>query len=59
MQLFRFIEKLGKKYEGFLDIINALLAMDNPPLVFTTSYGFDTEASLSESLTVYVFPLNT
>lgn len=41
--------------EGFLDIINALLAMDNPPLVFTTSYGFDTEASLSESLTVYGF----
>lgn len=41
--------------EGFLDIINALLDMEDPPLVFTTSYGFDTEASLSESLTVYVY----
>lgn len=27
--------------EGFLDIINSLLAMDNPPLVLTTSFGFD------------------
>lgn len=28
--------------------------MESPPAVFTTSYGFDTEASLSEGLTVYV-----
>lgn len=27
--------------DGFLDIINALLAMDSPPLVLTTSFGFD------------------
>lgn len=26
---------------GFLDIINALLAQDAPPLVLSTSYGFD------------------
>ncbi|EIN06455.1 subtilisin-like protein [Punctularia strigosozonata HHB-11173 SS5] len=38
--------------EGFLDIINALLAEQAPPQVFTTSYGFDTEAELSKSLTV-------
>ncbi|KIP05123.1 hypothetical protein PHLGIDRAFT_25225 [Phlebiopsis gigantea 11061_1 CR5-6] len=37
---------------GFLDIINALLAEPAPPLVLSTSYGFDTEASLAESLTV-------
>ncbi|KAI0031217.1 subtilisin-like protein [Vararia minispora EC-137] len=36
---------------GFLDIINALIAESNPPLVISTSYGFDTEASLSQSLT--------
>lgn len=39
---------------GFLDIINALLADPSPPLVISTSYGFDTEASLSESLSMYV-----
>ncbi|KAJ7700742.1 subtilisin-like protein [Mycena rosella] len=38
--------------EGFLDIINALIAEAAPPQVLTTSYGFDTEADLSESLTV-------
>ncbi|KIK63626.1 hypothetical protein GYMLUDRAFT_40692 [Collybiopsis luxurians FD-317 M1] len=38
--------------EGFLDSINFLLAQDSPPLVFSTSYGFDTEADLSLSLTV-------
>lgn len=27
--------------EGFLDIINFLLAQSNPPKVLTTSYGFD------------------
>ena len=27
--------------EGFLDIINSLLKEDNPPLVLTTSFGFD------------------
>jgi len=37
---------------GFLDIINALIAETSPPLVISTSYGFDTEADLSESLTV-------
>ena len=37
--------------EGFLDIINALLAESNPPQVISTSYGFDTEADLSLSLT--------
>ena len=26
---------------GFLDIINSLLKQDNPPLVLTTSFGFD------------------
>jgi tripeptidyl-peptidase I len=40
--------------DGFLDIINALLAEKAPPQVFTTSYGFDTEADLSLSLTTYV-----
>ncbi|KAJ7215326.1 subtilisin-like protein [Mycena haematopus] len=38
--------------EGFLDIITALIAETAPPQVLTTSYGFDTEASLSKSLTV-------
>ncbi|KAJ7107249.1 subtilisin-like protein [Mycena crocata] len=37
--------------EGFLDIITALIAEDAPPQVLTTSYGFNTEASLSKSLT--------
>ncbi|KAI8976705.1 subtilisin-like protein [Trametes punicea] len=27
--------------EGFLDIINTLIKQDNPPLVLTTSFGFD------------------
>ena len=26
---------------GFLDIINTLLKQDNPPLVLTTSFGFN------------------
>ncbi|KAJ7718292.1 subtilisin-like protein [Mycena maculata] len=38
--------------DGFLDIITALIAETAPPQVLTTSYGFDTEASLSEALTV-------
>ncbi|KAJ7891371.1 subtilisin-like protein [Mycena olivaceomarginata] len=38
--------------EGFLDIINALIAETAPPQVLTTSYGFDTEASLSKALTI-------
>ncbi|KAJ7184593.1 subtilisin-like protein [Mycena filopes] len=38
--------------EGFLDIITALLAESAPPQVLTTSYGFNTEADLSQSLTV-------
>ncbi|KAF7294544.1 Subtilisin-like protein [Mycena indigotica] len=37
--------------EGFLDIITALIAESAPPQVLTTSYGFNTEASLSKSLT--------
>ncbi|KAI0642668.1 subtilisin-like protein [Trametes meyenii] len=28
---------------GFLDIINTLIKQDNPPLVLTTSFGFDEE----------------
>lgn len=35
---------------GYLDIINALLAEPSPPSVVTTSYGFDTEGTLSRSL---------
>ncbi|KAF7353885.1 Subtilisin-like protein [Mycena venus] len=38
--------------EGFLDIINALLGEAAPPQVLTTSYGFNTEADLSKTLTV-------
>ncbi|KAK7024068.1 subtilisin-like protein [Favolaschia claudopus] len=38
--------------EGFLDIINAMLAESAPPQVLTTSYGFNTEADLSKTLTV-------
>ncbi|KAF8172002.1 subtilisin-like protein [Mycena galopus ATCC 62051] len=38
--------------DGFLDIITALIAEPAPPQILTTSYGFDTEASLSETLTV-------
>ncbi|ETW78242.1 serine protease S53 [Heterobasidion irregulare TC 32-1] len=34
---------------GFLDEINALLALDNPPQVLTTSYGFD-ENQLPKSI---------
>ncbi|KAJ6567134.1 subtilisin-like protein [Mycena capillaripes] len=37
--------------EGFLDIITALIAETAPPQVLTTSYGFNTEADLSKSLT--------
>ncbi|KAF7323341.1 Subtilisin-like protein [Mycena chlorophos] len=37
--------------DGFLDIITALIGETAPPQVLTTSYGFDTEASLSKSLT--------
>ncbi|KAJ7611774.1 family S53 protease [Roridomyces roridus] len=37
--------------EGFLDIITALIAESAPPQVLTTSYGFNTEASLSKALT--------
>lgn len=37
--------------EGFLDIINALLAETAPPQVLTTSYGFNTEMDLSKTLT--------
>jgi tripeptidyl-peptidase I len=38
--------------DGFLDSINDLLGQENPPLVFSTSYGFDVESDLSLSLTV-------
>ncbi|KAJ7932719.1 subtilisin-like protein [Mycena leptocephala] len=37
--------------EGFLDIITALIAETAPPQVLTTSYGFNTEADLSKTLT--------
>jgi tripeptidyl-peptidase-1 len=40
--------------EGFLDIITALIAETAPPQVLTTSYGFNTEADLSKTLTLYV-----
>lgn len=36
---------------GFLDVTNALLKEENPPLVVTTSYGFSQETDLSPSLT--------
>lgn len=42
---------------GFLDILNAMLALTKPPQSFTTSYGFNTEGDLSVALTVYAcFP---
>ncbi|PIL23443.1 hypothetical protein GSI_14754 [Ganoderma sinense ZZ0214-1] len=34
---------------GFLDIINFLLKQDNPPLVLTTSFGFDETGFQSET----------
>ncbi|EIN06456.1 family S53 protease [Punctularia strigosozonata HHB-11173 SS5] len=37
--------------QGFLDVINALIAESAPPQVFTTSYGFEKESDLSQSLT--------
>ncbi|EJD49916.1 subtilisin-like protein [Auricularia subglabra TFB-10046 SS5] len=37
--------------EGFLDIINAMLALSDPPQSFTTSYGFNTEGDLAVGLT--------
>ena len=33
---------------GFLDIINFLIAQDSPPLVLTTSFGFNEFAFESE-----------
>ncbi|KAJ4467466.1 subtilisin-like protein [Lentinula edodes] len=50
-------EDIGSKTQdgaddGFLDSINDLLAQSSPPLVFSTSYGFDVESDLSLSLTV-------
>ncbi|KAI0763109.1 subtilisin-like protein [Trametes elegans] len=33
---------------GFLDIINNLLAQDQPPLVLTTSFGFDERAFVNQ-----------
>jgi tripeptidyl-peptidase-1 len=36
--------------EGFLDSITDLLNQTSPPLVFSTSYGFDVESDLSLSL---------
>ncbi|KAE9406774.1 family S53 protease [Gymnopus androsaceus JB14] len=38
--------------EGFLDSITDLLNQTSPPLVFSTSYGFDVESDLSLSLSV-------
>lgn len=35
---------------GFLDEANVILALDKPPQVLTTSYGFE-ESSLSFALT--------
>ncbi|KAJ3728737.1 subtilisin-like protein [Lentinula raphanica] len=50
-------EDIGSKTQdgaddGFLDSINDLLSQSSPPLVFSTSYGFDVESDLSLSLTV-------
>ena len=39
--------------EGFLDIINFLLAESNPPQVLTTSYG-ENESDISRSLAKWV-----
>ncbi|OBZ77185.1 Tripeptidyl-peptidase sed3 [Grifola frondosa] len=36
--------------DGYLDMINYLLAQDSPPQVLTTSYGFS-ESSISQALT--------
>ena len=41
--------------EGFLDIINFLLAEDTPPQVLTTSYG-QNENTISRNLAKYVSP---
>jgi tripeptidyl-peptidase-1 len=38
--------------DGFLDSINDLLNQTSPPLVFSTSYGFDVESDLSLSLSI-------
>ncbi|KAJ4484567.1 family S53 protease [Lentinula lateritia] len=38
--------------DGYLDSINYLISQTSPPLVFSTSYGFDEESALSLSLTV-------
>ena len=38
--------------DGFLDIINALIAETTPPTVLTTSYGFN-EPDLSTSIAKY------
>lgn len=35
---------------GFLDVINKLLSEPSPPLVVTTSYGFNQETDLSADL---------
>ena len=40
---------------GFLDIINSLLAQSNPPQVLTTSYGFN-EPDLPTSIAKWVPP---
>ncbi|KAJ3741833.1 subtilisin-like protein [Lentinula detonsa] len=37
--------------DGYLDSINYLISQEAPPLVFSTSYGFDEESALSLSLT--------
>ena len=40
---------------GFLDIINSLIKLDSPPLVLTTSFGFNEVVFEDESdLAVYV-----
>ncbi|KAJ4488455.1 subtilisin-like protein [Lentinula aciculospora] len=38
--------------DGYLDSLNDLISQTSPPLVFSTSYGFDEESALSLSLTV-------
>ena len=44
--------------DGFLDIINSLIKLDSPPLVLTTSFGFNelgfvNEPELASYVTLY------
>ncbi|KAJ7283220.1 subtilisin-like protein [Mycena rebaudengoi] len=45
---------VGSNYKdndnGFMDVVESLMADDNPPKVVTTSYGFASEAAVPENL---------